>query len=260
MFKFVTFNLRCDRNQDGENCFVYRQPLILKVIGEEQPELLCFQEVLPHMAVWLKQNLKDYYAIGCGRGEKLDGEQITVAFRSDIYSLMEMRTFWLSETPFQPGSRYPDQSSCPRTCIDALLMENATGHMLRVVNTHLDHVGVEARRQGLAQILRHIESVELFPNAPVILTGDFNAAPDSPEMAVIRDRTDFCNVTEGIGITYHGYMRAEHPESIDYIFTRGPLDCLKVRKWEHTENGVFLSDHYPVCAELEWDDKIDRIA
>ena len=33
--KFVTFNLRCDHGQDGENCFIYRQPLILKAIGEE---------------------------------------------------------------------------------------------------------------------------------------------------------------------------------------------------------------------------------
>ena len=120
MFKFVTFNLRCDRNQDGENCFVYRQPLILKVIGEERPELLCFQEVLPHMAAWLKRSLPDYYAVGCPRGQKLDGEQVTVAFRKEGYQLLEMHTFWLSETPAAPGSRYPGQSSCPRTCTETL--------------------------------------------------------------------------------------------------------------------------------------------
>ena len=254
MFKFVTFNLRCDRQQDGENCFVYRQPLILKVLGEEQPDILCFQEVLPHMAVWLKQHLPDYCVIGCGRGPKLDGEQISVAFRRDRYSLIEMRTVWLSETPYVPGSRYPDQSSCPRTFTDALLMETETGRVLRVINTHLDHVGVQARELGLHQILRYLESVQLLPDAPVILAGDFNAAPDSAEMAVIRGRTDFRNVTEGIGVTFHGYMRANPPEMIDYIFTRGPMKCPCVRKWEHTENGVFLSDHYPVCAELEWDE------
>ena len=31
--RIVTFNLRCDHRQDGENCFVFRQPLILKAIG-----------------------------------------------------------------------------------------------------------------------------------------------------------------------------------------------------------------------------------
>ena len=255
MFKFVTFNLRCDYQQDGENCFVYRQPLILKAIGEEKPDLICFQEVLPHMAVWLKENLRDYYVIGCGRGEKLDGEQMTVAFRYDRYSLMEMRTLWLSETPAKPGSRYPDQSSCPRTCTDALLMETETGKVLRVLNTHLDHVGAEARRRGLKQILEHLEKAELFPQAPVILAGDFNAPPESPEMDVIFSRPDFRDVTEGIGVTYHGYMRAEDPKLIDYIFIRGPLTCLKVTKWEQTERGVYLSDHFPVCAELQWAEK-----
>ena len=255
MIKFVTFNLRCDHNQDGENCFVYRQPLILKTIGEEQPDLICFQEVLPHMAACLKRSLRDYYVIGCGRGEKLDGEQMSIAFRSDRFSLMEMRTVWLSETPDLPGSRYPGQSSCPRTCTEALLMETETGRVLRVLDTHLDHVGAEARRLGLEQILRLLKQAELFPDAPVILAGDFNAAPDSPELASIRRCPDFRDATEGIGITYHGYMRAEHPALIDYIFIRGPLECLGVKKWEQTENGVFLSDHFPVCVELKWADE-----
>lgn len=255
MFQFVTFNLRYDNPHDGENSFARRQPLILQVIGRERPHILCFQEVLPHMAAWLKRGLPDYCVIGCGRGERLDGEQMAVAFRADAYSLMEMRTFWLSETPYVPGSRYPDQSTCPRTCTEALLKEEASGRVLRVLNTHLDHVGVKAREQGLRQILRHLEKAELFPDAPVILAGDFNASPGSPELAPLRENPDFTDVTAGVGVTYHGFLRAEHPAQIDYIFTRGPLQCMGVGKWEHTENGVFLSDHYPVCAALAWADE-----
>ena len=67
--KFVTFNIRCDYGQDGENCFENRKPLILKKIAREQPDILCFQEVLPHVALWLRENLTDYCVIGCGRGE-----------------------------------------------------------------------------------------------------------------------------------------------------------------------------------------------
>jgi endonuclease/exonuclease/phosphatase family metal-dependent hydrolase len=67
--KFVTFNIRCDRPQDGENQFPYRQPLIVRVIEREQPDVICFQEVEPHMAAWLKKSLPDYYVIGCGRGK-----------------------------------------------------------------------------------------------------------------------------------------------------------------------------------------------
>ncbi len=55
--RFVTFNLRCDYQQDGINCFCYRQPLILRAVAEEKPDVICFQEVLPHMADWLKESL-----------------------------------------------------------------------------------------------------------------------------------------------------------------------------------------------------------
>ncbi len=250
--KFVTFNLRCDYQQDGENCFVYRQPLILRKIDREKPDVICFQEVLPHMAAWLKENLADYYAVGCGRGEKLDGEQMTVAFRKEGYQLLEMHTFWLSETPAKPGSRYPGQSSCPRTCTDAVLMEETSGHVFRVLNTHLDHVGKEARERGLAQILRHAEQADLFPDAPIILAGDFNAKPDSEEMALLNTYPGLTDVTREIGVTYHGYGRAGEPGQIDYIVLGGALRCTRVTKWTDEEQGVFLSDHYPVCADIEW--------
>ena len=62
--QIVTFNIRCDYGQDGNNNFVNRKDLIEKKIKEEQPDILCFQEVLPHVAEWLKSNLTDYYVIG----------------------------------------------------------------------------------------------------------------------------------------------------------------------------------------------------
>ena len=248
--KFVTFNIRCDWEQDGANCFKFRKPLILKKIAAEQPDILCFQEVLPHQALWLKENLTDYTVIGCGRGAVLDDEQMTVAFRKEKYNLIEMRTFWLSETPYVPASRYAEQSDCPRTCTEAVLLEYATGKVFRVVNTHLDHIGVGARRLGLDQILKHLAKVELFPDAATILCGDFNAEPNGEEMKIFDDHPEYACASAGLGITFHGYMKAKHPETIDYIYIKGPVEGKGAVKWTDEENGVFLSDHYPVCAEL----------
>ena len=73
--KLVTFNIRYDTPGDGANCFPFRKPLILRTIAEERPDILCFQEVLPHVKTWLKDSLTDYYVVGCPRGECLDGEQ-----------------------------------------------------------------------------------------------------------------------------------------------------------------------------------------
>ena len=98
--KLVTFNIRCDFGQDGENNFEYRKDLILKKIAQEKPDMICFQEVLPHIAKWLKENLTEYYVIGCGRSPELRDEQVSIAYRKDRLNLMEMQSYWLSETPY----------------------------------------------------------------------------------------------------------------------------------------------------------------
>ena len=250
--KFVTFNIRCDYSQDGDNNFCFRKALILEKIDRERPDIICFQEVLPHVAVWLKEELKEYYVIGCGRDEDLRGEQVTIAYRKDSINLIQMETYWLSETPYVPASRYPDQSICPRVSTEALFEDCAAKKVFRVVNTHLDHEGKGAREQGLRQIMEKLDKASLFAQAPAIVTGDMNAEPDSPEMAVIKEYPAYKNMTEGIGITYHGYLRTEPPCSIDYIFAKG-FSCTKVEKWEDRRDGVFLSDHYPVCAELSFE-------
>ena len=121
MLKLVTFNIRCDYGQDGDNNFEYRKPFILEKLTAEQPDIICFQEVLPHVAIWLKENLADYYVIGCGRSETLEDEQLTIAFRKKRLNLISMETFWLSPTPCIPGSRYEEQSICPRVCTEAVL-------------------------------------------------------------------------------------------------------------------------------------------
>ena len=63
--KIVTFNIRYDCGLDGINNFDCRKALILEVIRREKPDIICFQEVLPHVARWLKEQLTEYYILGC---------------------------------------------------------------------------------------------------------------------------------------------------------------------------------------------------
>lgn len=245
--KLVTFNIRYDCGTDGINNFSCRKPYILETIAREKPDVIGFQEVLPHVAVWLKENLTDYYVVGCPRCEDLTGEQVCIAFRPDKFNLMKMDTFWLSPTPYVPGSRYPEQSICPRTCTEVVLQELSSGKVMRMLNTHLDHEGSLARLLGVRQILNRLDSEEFFPDAPVVLVGDLNAEPDGPEMELLA--ANLRNLTEGIGITFHNYNR-DHQCSIDYIYTRGGIEASGPRKWENCWNGVYLSDHYPISCEL----------
>ena len=185
--KIVTFNIRYDCGQDGINNFCYRKPLILQKIRQEAPDIVCFQEVLPHVAVWLKESLEEYYVVGCGRSETLEDEQTAIAYRKDVCNMIRLEVYWLSGTPYVPASRYPDQSICPRMCTEVVFQELATGKVFRVANTHLDHEGPEARKQGLRQILDRLEGEERYAGTPVVVTGDMNAWPGSETIAVLEE-------------------------------------------------------------------------
>ena len=244
------WHIRYDCGFDGENNFDFRKPLILRKIEQEKPDILCFQEVLPHVAVWLKENLTDYYVIGCGRSVSLRDEQSAIAYRKERMNLMKMESCWLSETPTVPGSRYPEQSVCPRICTEAVFEDMQTRQVFRVANAHLDNAGQLARKLALEQILKKVAADSFFGDVPVIITGDFNMEPDWEEMQVLKEYPEFVNQTEHIGVTYHGYWKGNEQTSIDFVITRGQVSCRHLEKWEEQEDGVYLSDHYPVCAEL----------
>lgn len=250
MIKLAAFNIRCDYNQDGINCFSARKPFILKKIAQEQPHVICFQEVLPHVAVWLKENLTDYYLIGCGRSSTLEDEQTTIAYQKGKYNLISMETFWLSKTPSQPGSRYPQQSICPRACTEAVLQNLQTRELFRIINVHLDHKGTLARTLGLRQILQKLREEKGFPDIPVILAGDFNAFPDSQEMQTMKEYPGLRDMAALAGGTFHDYGKLAQPEKIDYIFAEDKLCSCGIEKWTDCHDGVYLSDHYPLCVEM----------
>lgn len=131
--------------------------------------------------------------------------------------------------------------------------------VFRLMNVHLDHLGAEARRLGVNQILKKAEGELLLPDIPVILAGDFNAEPGAWEIQKIERESDYVNLTKGIGVTFHGFLPEEVEESIDYVYLHNSekenvekLKCTTVEKWEDKEGNVWLSDHYPVCVNLEW--------
>ncbi len=252
--KVFTYNLRLDVPSDGKNAFSVRRDFVRSHFPVYQGDLIGFQETLPHMRRWLMEAFPDYEICGTGREADLEGESNVIAYRRDAFDLVGLETFWLSDTPHVPGSRFAtDQSSCPRICTCGVL-KSREGGLVRFYNTHLDHEGPVAQAQGLSLVLaRMAEDYAQWP-MPVILTGDFNAFPDS---LVYKSAQGFAgcgqalaDVTKALGGTFHDFGRLKEPEKIDYIFTNlpeaGPAFLAK-----DEENGVYLSDHYPVGAVLK---------
>ena len=126
-----------------------------------------------------------------------------------------------------------------------------TGRMFYYVNTHLDHVGQEAQKNGLKLILDHIASIN--PKGyPMVLTGDFNITPDNKALAgldaVMQSTRKIAEKTDSLG-TYNGWGKAN--EVIDYIYCSGFSKCVEYQTvTKKYADRAFVSDHYPIFARL----------
>ena len=183
--KIMSFNIRVEADCDGINHQRNRRGRILAAIKSEQPDLLGFQEASDDARAFLRTSLADYTLIGCGRCVGYRGESAPLAFRADRFEMIRSECFWLSSRPSVPGSIYEgsDQSGCPRIATAVVLQPMDSGSPFLFLNVHTDHMGKEARRLASRQIHSSIEKT----NLPVVMTGDFNATPESPEIRLLAD-------------------------------------------------------------------------
>ena len=249
--KIMSFNLRVDNTGDGINSFTNRFDRVVEVLEREKPDLVGFQEVTDGMRARLRDHLPGYTVQGCGRERSYHGESMLIAYPSDRVELISLENLWLSPTPAIPGSGFGgDQSGCPRMFTAALLHIDGVDTPVRFINTHLDHVGKNARYLGAMQLVQYIST---HPE-PFVLTGDFNATPDAPEIRLITEALSHRGVTDctkDLGGTFHGFgkLLPDKTVKIDYIFT--DMTCNESYVVEDIPvNGQYYSDHNAVCATV----------
>ena len=255
-FKIVTFNLRYRYADDGINSYIHRSAMVRNKIKAEKPDVIGFQEGTPDIINDLIESIPEYHIVFNGRDADLGGEGLAIALRKDTVEFMGFDVFWLSETPYIPGSRYEIQSQCPRICQQALVRLKSSKKTCWVFNNHLDHLKDDmARVLGIKQVLERVAECKARWDAPVFILGDLNSLPES-------EAIEYCNSYKPVkiadlaaesGPTFHGFGKAEVFEKIDYIFSdlvAENCNC-KIECWDDAHNGIYLSDHYPVCASLE---------
>ncbi|MDE6569700.1 MAG: endonuclease/exonuclease/phosphatase family protein [Alistipes sp.] len=253
----MTLNMRYDNSEDGADNWQFRRDRIGRLIRSEQVDLLGTQELLCNQFDDLQSRLSDYTAVGVGREDGARaGEFNAVFFRTDRFALLDSGTFWLSETPEIAGSKGWD-GACERLATWVVLRDKGDREFL-FINTHLDHVGETARREGVALLLQRI--AVLSGGRPVLLTGDFNAEPQSTVIAhVLRDNTlhsAWHSAAERHGSEWSFSDFGALPEAerplIDFIFYGEGLTCDYCRILPDVYDDGYLSDHAPVEASFRF--------
>lgn len=250
--KLVTFNIRCSWDKDGINNFLHRAGSIAYKINEEKPDIICFQECTEKIVGMLKSILPQYHIVFNQRNADFRGEGLAVALNKETTDLLGLEFFWLSPTPNLPGSRYEEQSNCPRICQCAVVRNGNT--VFRVYNVHLDHRSDPARRLGMEATLKRVREDLNKISLPFFILGDFNAVPESEPVALCKNNpyADLQELTEEIQYTFHLYGEKPAPYKIDYVFADS--DTAKkpftIRPWAEESDGIYLSDHYPIALDI----------
>lgn len=257
----VSYNLRCIWDKyDGINSFINRAGTVLEKIDKTKPDIICFQECIRKQCDFFRKYLSDYTIIYNQRKADYSGEGLAVALKKDVIELYGLDVFWLSDTPRVPGSRFEIQSECPRICQSLTVYDRRQSKMLKVYNVHLDHVSDEARLLGIKQLLNYAVNREE-TSMPLFILGDFNALPGSKTIEYCDnfDALPIVDLTRETGGTFHAFGNVENdpayatPIKIDYIYAdkETAQKPHSVELWKDENNGIYLSDHYPVSLKIE---------
>ncbi|MFR7964831.1 endonuclease/exonuclease/phosphatase family protein [Alistipes sp. DJF_B185] len=252
----MTFNMRYDNPEDGQNNWRFRRERIAGVIKAQEVDVLGTQELLSNQFNDLSGLLTGYQGVGVGRLDGAEsGEYCAVFFRKDRFTLLDSGTFWLSETPEVVGSLGWD-GACERIATWVVLRDR-DGRELFFIDTHLDHVGQVARDEGVSLLMKRIET--LSGGRPVILTGDFNSEPGSSVVAhvqkdgVLHDAKAIAAQRSGTDWSFSDFGQIPEAERplLDYIFVSGDIEAVRYEVLPDTFDGGYVSDHAPVMAVVK---------
>lgn len=261
--RMMTYNIRFDNPADGVHAWPNRKELVASVIRFHKADIIGVQEALEYQIQDLMELLPGYDWVGVGRNEDGGGEFSAILYRSSVVAVKAAQTFWLSESPDEPGSKSWD-SSLPRIATWAHFVTSSDGRELFVLNTHFDHRGEQARLES-ARLLK--EQVSKLANGlPVIVMGDLNATSEQPPLVLLSDTplSDGRSLRDGFvhsivphhgpASTWTGFTKIKADRRIDYIFASEDLPIHYHAILTDKLEDRYPSDHLPVLVEVELKD------
>lgn len=281
--KIISFNVQVESGSKVRADI--RADMLRDLLDQYMPDSIGLQEVTPLWRSMMESFIfNDSYA-SVGEPRAAGQEATPIYYRVDKYELIDSGTFWLSDTPDVPGSKF-ETSQYIRICTWAHLRDRVTGKEFVHFNTHLDNLGGgdgrTLRKQQFTVILRFMQR---FGDIPKIVTGDFNQAAVNSEKKQysvyktmigvnpfkLEDGTEVYspfsnaryeapdNMPEGICATMvashdpNGTKYNPAKEPIDYVlYSRDSLTALSYKILLFDRGGMYLSDHLPVVCNIKF--------
>lgn len=257
ILKVITYNIRLDVDSDGANAWSFRKDYFTSQIQFYEPDIFGVQEAKPNQVTDIATSLLQYDNVGIGREGIGKGESSNIFYKKERFRVKESNTFWLSETPNEISKGW--DAAFNRVCTYALFKDLKTKKTFWIFNTHLDHIGKDARTKGIQLILSKIKELNTKKH-PVIFMGDFNSEPNEDRIISLKKVMDDSREVSqekpfGPSGTFNNFIHKEPvTKLIDYIFI-SKNSILKVKKYAILSDSRDLrypSDHLPVYVEINF--------
>ncbi len=229
----ASYNLRNANKGDSinGNGWGQRYPYIAGLVEFHDFDIFGTQECKHHQLEDLKQAMPHYDYIGVGRDDgKQGGEYAAIFYKKDKFKLLDHGDFWLSTETTYPNKGW--DAALPRICTWGIFKDKKSGFKFMFFNLHMDHIGVEARKESAKLILAKIK--ETGGKLPVILTGDFNVDQHNEsyellnESGILRDSYAAAEFKYAPNGTFNNFSPDLKTDSrIDHIFISKPFTVKK---------------------------------
>jgi len=256
--KVMSFNIRGFNKHDGKNHWDKRKPHVINLIKYLDCSIFGLQEATAIQQEYISNELSSIYNWVYVARDGAKGEGTPIYFKKTDWNAVDTKTFWLSDTPEIFASK-TFGNSVPRICTWVKLSKKETNKSIIVMNTHYDHIDSKIRQKSSQLMIQQIESLR--KNCEnLILMGDFNAISCSPEIQIIREKSNLidtyvnycgCEKESGNCATFHDWTGCILGERIDYIFITPNLKCDEFcicRDTIGTDKKLYPSDHFPIIS------------
>lgn len=253
----MTLNLRYDKPDPGNNAWKFRRYAIAQLIQQYDPDFIGTQEGKANQLLDLHRLLPSYQSIGSNRMGDGTGEHCAIFYQIQRYNCVNSKDFWLSETPHLVGSITPEwENLFPKMVSWGVLSSLETQQQVTIFNTHLDYQSQQSRKLSVQLIQKHLCQIKP-EQSHVILTGDFNAEPDSEERKLLleplENQIQLLDVLADINLkaqkTFHDFT-GKATAAVDTIYYDHRLQLKSVTIDSNWIDYIWPSDHFPVIAEF----------